>query len=255
MFIITVIMLLLLAFVLLWGSAVVAVVVRRPFECFSVCVRVWATKTNTARRRRSKSVQAPQQHQQRTNRKATVTRVKNSKNGRKEQKTTRKKDVAFEFESVVCRMPVVLLLLFQVVAGIALVIFLLHYLCYIVNAIIRDFCETLITTREFLQRFDSDHRLSAASFHTNSLPLASSSYSSSPVSVSSWSSSLSCEEFSHRNLSKIPIKIKKAMQTSDDAKFIKKWVCVQKKTSWISCFLPALKQVWWFFTCRALCKT
>lgn len=90
-------------------------------------------------------------------------------------------------------MPVVLLLLFQVVAGIALFIFLLHYLSYIINAIIRDFCETLLNTKDFLQQIQ-EH--SSCRVITN-------------------------EEVQKQNLSKIPTKVHK-MQTSDDAKFIKK---------------------------------
>lgn len=95
-------------------------------------------------------------------------------------------------------MPVVLLLLFQVVAGIALFIFLLHYLSYIFNAIIRDFFQTLLTTKEFLQQLQEtcgavDSQLNSP-FETNDK-----SY-----------------------FSKIPIKVQKMQQTSDDAKFIKK---------------------------------
>ncbi|XP_065362769.1 kinesin-associated protein 3 isoform X1 [Calliphora vicina] len=98
-------------------------------------------------------------------------------------------------------MPVVLLLFFQVVAGIALFIFLLHYLSYIFNAIIRDFCETLLTTKEFLQQLqeacgaDDDPLQNSLSYETSS---------------------------DKRNFSKIPIKVQKMQQTSDDAKFIKK---------------------------------
>ncbi|XP_075158382.1 kinesin associated protein 3 isoform X3 [Haematobia irritans] len=152
-------------------------------------------------------------------------------------------------------MPVVLLLLFQVVAGIALFIFLLHYLCYILNAIIRDFCETLITTREFLQRYETtttptsttSEQSSSPSSHYNksfaspspstqpsgnnfkSTRRRSTSISSSLYSLSPSSSPLPfknpCEKFlvRQRNLSKIPLKINSnIMQSSDDAKFIKK---------------------------------
>uniref|UniRef100_A0A1I8Q867 Kinesin-associated protein 3 n=1 Tax=Stomoxys calcitrans TaxID=35570 RepID=A0A1I8Q867_STOCA len=157
-------------------------------------------------------------------------------------------------------MPVVLLLLFQVVAGIALFIFLLHYLCYILNAIIRDFCETLITTREFLQRYEtptttttttptttlehsklsSSHCFKSSSPCSSSLSgnfktqrrLSTSFSSSSSSSLSSSSSPLLSSSYPRencfssqrqRNLSKIPLKINsKVMQTSDDAKFIKK---------------------------------
>lgn len=97
-------------------------------------------------------------------------------------------------------MPVVLLLFFQVVAGIALFIFLLHYLSYIFNAIIRDFCETLLTTKEFLQQLQE--ACGADDTLQNSLSDETSS--------------------DKRNFSKIPIKVQKMQQTSDDAKFIKK---------------------------------
>ncbi|XP_005177042.2 kinesin-associated protein 3 isoform X2 [Musca domestica] len=143
-------------------------------------------------------------------------------------------------------MPVVLLLLFQVVAGIALFIFLLHYLCYILNAIIRDFCETLITTREFLQHYPPSNASSSLSTtpsatvtintpETSSLPSSSLSgnfnssrrRSSSSVSLSSSPLSFASENclIRPRNSSatKIPQKIQtKIMQNSDDAKFIKK---------------------------------
>lgn len=98
-------------------------------------------------------------------------------------------------------MPVVLLLLFQVVAGIALFIFLLHYLSYIFNAIIRDFCETLLTTKEFLQQLQETYGAAASVDYQL---------------ISSFETS------DRRNFSKIPIKVQKMQQTSDDAKFIKK---------------------------------
>uniref|UniRef100_A0A1I8MFD8 Kinesin-associated protein 3 n=1 Tax=Musca domestica TaxID=7370 RepID=A0A1I8MFD8_MUSDO len=145
-------------------------------------------------------------------------------------------------------MPVVLLLLFQVVAGIALFIFLLHYLCYILNAIIRDFCETLITTREFLQHYPPSNASSSLSTtpsatvtatintpETSSLPSSSLSgnfnssrrRSSSSVSLSSSPLSFASENCLVRprnsSATKIPQKVQtKIMQNSDDAKFIKK---------------------------------
>uniref|UniRef100_A0A1B0FLF9 Uncharacterized protein n=1 Tax=Glossina morsitans morsitans TaxID=37546 RepID=A0A1B0FLF9_GLOMM len=81
-------------------------------------------------------------------------------------------------------MPVVLLLLFQVVAGLALLLFLIHYVCYIANAVVRDFCETLLNK-------------------SNQLP-----------------QQLTNEEVVARKSLKIPTNTKK-MQNTDDAKFIK----------------------------------
>ena len=151
-------------------------------------------------------------------------KVKNNKNNNNTAittttNTTNKRVLFWQFR--VCRMPVVLLLLFQVVAGIALFIFLLRYLSYIFNAIVRDFCETLITTKEFLQQLQDAYANSAPD--TDYLHVQ---HTTSPASSSSPSSLLQAVD--KRNFSKIPIKVHK-MQTSDDAKFIKKWVCNNKR--------------------------
>lgn len=126
----------------------------------------------------------------------------------------------------VCRMPVVLLLLFQVVAGIALFIFLLHYLSYIFNAIIRDFCETLLTTKEFLQQLQQESLLlygananAAAATTTNTAP-PTATYNYPQQQLSFPSSETSGGD--KRNFSKIPIKVQKMQTSTDDAKFIKK---------------------------------